>query len=632
MTDDEIKKLIEDGKAREPHRDTLRKLAAGVYCLHRSWGFGKIATYDQILGKFLVDFRGKPGHAMDVAYAAESLEPLSDEHILVRKITDLDAVKKLAVTQPLELMRIVLTSFGGQAVPDQIAAALSPDVIAPEDWKKWWEGAKRAMKKDPHFGVGAKKTEPCLLRGEPLRPEQEALKAFEDAAGLRDKLAAAERLLRVADQVADREHVIAPVVRGLSAQIEKAMHQEPATALEAIWVRDELAELQGQKTHLTVEQTHEILRNVRHLGELLESLPAGKPKRVLPQLRTLYPETWHDTLRQLLATASLKLAGDIIEFLVAEGQGEAVGQFLERTVREQTATSELLLWICRSRHHQAMNATLASVLNIRLLSAILEAMQREQFATTRKKNLLLEYLLSDPNLVSDLVRDADIEEVRDAARKLLMHPAVNEMDRRSLLGRIIKQHPPIQSLLISGTAQRAQAPIVSWESLEQRKAEYDELITRRIPENSKDIAIARSYGDLSENYEFKAAKETQRVLMARKAELENMLANARGTDFADTRSDSIGIGTVITLHDFTENRIVRYAMLGAWDSDVDRGIISYQTALAQALMNKKPGDEADFEIGGHRHHVRVDKIERYADLKEEIGPPILPKPAPAASA
>ncbi|MBM3892512.1 MAG: hypothetical protein FJ388_25625, partial [Verrucomicrobia bacterium] len=370
-----------------------------------------------------------------------------------------------------------------------------------------------------------------------MRPEQELLKNLEAATGLKEKIGLAEQLLRVADQVADAKAVLEPVIHALSAQIKKSLHQQPATTLEAIWVRDELANLCGHQAHHTVGEIHEIVKNVRQLGELLESLPATKQKRLLPHVRTAYPETWHDTMRQLVMTADAKLAGDIIEFLVAEGQADAVQAFLDRVIREQTAPSELLLWVCRSRYQQAFAGMIGPLLNARLASAILHALQREQLQTTRRKNQLLDYLLNEGNLVADLLRAADLEEARDIARRILIHPAIGEMDRRSLMARIIKLHPPIQTLLTAGAEVRQQAVTVSWESLQQRKAEYDELVTKRIPANSKDIAVARSYGDLSENYEFKAAKETQRVLMARKAELETMLAIARGTDFADAKTD-----------------------------------------------------------------------------------------------
>ena len=625
MTDEQIQALLDDGKVEARHVGALKKLDPGVYCVHRSWGFGKVTAFDNIFGKFQIDFKGRPGHSMDARYAAESLEILPAEHILVRKTTGLDALKRTAVEQPLELMRIVLGSFGGQAMAEPVADALCPEVIAALDWKKWWDGAKRLMKKDPHFGVPAKKTDPFVLRDKPQRPEEELLKTFAAATHLKQKLQAAEQLLRVADQLPDALGTLGPVIHALSDEIKAAPNRDPAMTLEAIWVRDELAALCGHQTPHTVEQIHEVVRNVRHLGELLQSLPSAKQKRLLPHLRTAYPDTWHDTLRQILLSADAKLAGDIIDFLIAENQSEVVRAFLDRAVREHSATSDLLLWICRSRNQQAMADMITPLLNARLASAILHAIQREHAGTGRKKSLLLECLVNDHSLLAELLREADIEDTRDIARKLLAHPAVGEMDRRSLLARIIKIHPLIQALLTGGAEVRQQTITVSWESLEQRKIEYDELITKRMPANTRDIATARSYGDLRENFEFKAAKEMQKVLMARKGELELMLANSRGTDFADAKAEAVGIGTVVTLADLTENKTVRYAILGAWDSDVDRGIISYQTTLAQALLNKKNGEDADFEIGGQRHHVRVEKIERYVDLKQEIGPPCAPR-------
>ena len=76
MTDDQIQALLDDGKVEARHVDTLKKLDPGVYCVHRSWGFGKVTAFDNIFGKFQIDFKGRPGHSMDARYAAESLEIL----------------------------------------------------------------------------------------------------------------------------------------------------------------------------------------------------------------------------------------------------------------------------------------------------------------------------------------------------------------------------------------------------------------------------------------------------------------------------------------------------------------------------------------------------------------------------
>jgi hypothetical protein len=93
------------------------------------------------------------------------------------------------------------------------------------------------------------------------------------------------------------------------------------------------------------------------------------------------------------------------------------------------------------------------------------------------------------------------------------------MDKRSLLARIVKSYPAVQSLISGEQTKQESNLLVSWESLEKRKNEYHELVQKKIPANSKEIALARSYGDLRENHEYKAAKEMQKLLMRRKGEL-----------------------------------------------------------------------------------------------------------------
>src|SRR6266446_10200609 len=104
--------------------------------------------------------------------------------------------------------------------------------------------------------------------------------------------------------------------------------------------------------------------------------------------------------------------------------------------------------------------------------------------------------------------------------------------------------------------------IVSWSSHKKRKIEYEELVKKKIPGNSKEIALARSYGDLSENFEFKAAKQMQAALMRRKAELEQALHNARGTAFENPDTSRVSIGTIVTLRDSDSGKEEAYTILG----------------------------------------------------------------------
>ena len=139
---EEFDKLAAAGKLTRQHVDALVALTESGYCYHRSWGFGKIASVDTVFGRFTIDFQNKPGHAMDMDFAAESLKPIPSGHIYARKVSDLDNLRQMAALHHLDLIKLVLQSFENRATIDQIQQVLVPDVIK-DDWKKWWEGAKR---------------------------------------------------------------------------------------------------------------------------------------------------------------------------------------------------------------------------------------------------------------------------------------------------------------------------------------------------------------------------------------------------------------------------------------------------------------------------------------------------------
>ena len=139
--------------------EKLKLLAPGTYCLHRSWGFGRIKDWNSATESVLIDFKGKHGHVMQYAYAAESLTPLSADHVLVQKVESLDALRAKARENPVEVVQDCIRSLGPQATADGIQALLTPDVIPGAEYKKWWDSAKRALKKNGLFYVPGKKNE-----------------------------------------------------------------------------------------------------------------------------------------------------------------------------------------------------------------------------------------------------------------------------------------------------------------------------------------------------------------------------------------------------------------------------------------------------------------------------------------
>src|ERR1700709_1376541 len=103
---EEFEKLVGAGKISRQHMESLIQLATGGYCMHRSWGFGKITTVDTVFARFTIDFPGKANHTMDLSFAAESLKPIPKDHILARKASDIEGLRQMAALHHLELIQL----------------------------------------------------------------------------------------------------------------------------------------------------------------------------------------------------------------------------------------------------------------------------------------------------------------------------------------------------------------------------------------------------------------------------------------------------------------------------------------------------------------------------------------------
>src|SRR6185503_10042627 len=187
---EEFEKLVAAGKINRQHVESLVALTKTGFCVHRSWGFGKITTIDTVFARFIIDFQNKQGHTMDLGFAAESLKPVSPTHILARKASDLEGLRQMAALHHLELIKLVVQSYGGRATTEQIQQVLVPDVIR-DDWKKWWEVAKRELKKDGHFTVPVKKSDPIIYQSREVALPDRLLSEFRAAKGLKAKTTSA---------------------------------------------------------------------------------------------------------------------------------------------------------------------------------------------------------------------------------------------------------------------------------------------------------------------------------------------------------------------------------------------------------------------------------------------------------
>jgi len=617
--DTELEKLVEAGKLTPRAAQQLEKLKPGTFCLHKSWGFGRVSEWNLLLNQIVIDFSGKKSHPMQAQYAAENLTPLAPEHFLARKATDLASIKNLARENPPGLVQNILESLDGKATAQQIGEWLIGDVFTETEWKRWWESTKKALKASGVFSVPAKKNDPIQMRGEGVSQADELLDAFNKARQPKEQIAALEQIIKSHQQF--KEQQLQPVIATIENMTVRHQRMHPEFAFELIIARDDLLARHPSlhSTHVGLTLSKLVLEEEKRLISILPKLPAAKEKKILQALPAALGPAWTDRALYLMQESHGRMVAQIPRILNETGKHEELRITLERSIREHSATSEMLAWLCGERE------SWSELVTPDLLGAILAALEREQHSAPGRASKLQRTLVEDRQLLGDIVRNYDGALARDAMRRVQLSPLFDELTKRSLLARIVKVYPELESMIVgaqpASREEKAAPLIVSWSSLEKRKAEYEELVKVKIPENSKEIALARSYGDLSENFEFKAAKQMQSVLMRRKAELEQMLHNARGTSFENVDTSRVSIGTVVTLRNMDTKKEETYTILGAWDGDPDRHIISYQTAIGQALLGNETGKTVSLNA--------EDGAAEFTIVSIRLAPPDQAAPTPA---
>jgi len=107
----------------------------------------------------------------------------------------------------------------------------------------------------------------------------------------------------------------------------------------------------------------------------------------------------------------------------------------------------------------------------------------------------------------------------------------------------------------------------------------------------KEIQLAREFGDLRENAEYKAAMERQSMVQARIAQVRQRLGEVQSIDLSKIPVDKVAYGSSVVLYDLERDEKITYRLVTSEESDPENGLISTVSPIGQALMGKEEGDE-----------------------------------------
>ena len=138
--------------------------------------------------------------------------------------------------------------------------------------------------------------------------------------------------------------------------------------------------------------------------------------------------------------------------------------------------------------------------------------------------------------------------------------------------------------------------LLTKEGYEKVVAEHEELVSVRRKEVSERLKEAISYGDLSENSEYDAAKNAQAELEERIHKLETMIRKAKIINEAEMSSDQVNVGLKVKVKDIDSGEEMQFVIVGSTEADPFEGKISNESLVGQNLLGKKIGDKVEIIV------------------------------------
>ena len=587
----DVAKLVEAGKIPKPVGERLNQLSPGNFCLHKSFGAGKIIDWDFGSKKITVDFERSSGQEMDLQFAMQKTEWIAPDDFRAVKIEQIEELRKLAKVDSVALIVHILQSHGGMITGEAIEALVSGTVIPEKDYKKWWDATKKAVKESRKAVVPTKRTEPIMLRDSGITPAQALLADFEAAKDIKGMIKALEAIAADIGAFDQDTAALKQLIMDIDDGAKKAARVQLGQAMQLIAARDEVI---GGSKALELDPGAVRLSDLiagSDLGKIADeliNLPSTRQRAVYEAFGTAFGDAWISKIVTVFDKVGARGVTEIARILGENNGMSALTDHLGSALARRALGPDALIWVCRER-----SGASELVFGADVGASILNLLENDHLSDGPRKTSRLQTLLTeDKALLSNLVEGMDLNEARNFARRLLDCPVFGDLEKKSLMARIIKVRPETVELVSGQNAAKREEPLlVSWDSLDKKKKELEELIREKIPQNLQDVKIARSYGDLRENFEYKSAKDMEKFLAHRRAALEREIALARGTDFKGADTKTVNIGTVVVLTD--ENGVEQtITVLGAWDSDPDKKEVSYLSEVGKALMGLSIGDDA----------------------------------------
>lgn len=584
--------------------DLVAHMAKNNIVFHTGgWGTGEIVDVSFIREHLTIEFENVAGRKdLSFTNAFKTLIPLPNTHFLARRFTNPDLLEKEGKENPVALIKLLLHDMGPKTA-SEIKDELCELVIPEKDWTKWWQGARARIKKNTIIETPDTLKEPFYLRKAELSPEDRLQQTMLNKTDIHEIIQATYNFVR-------------DTPNGLKNPATKESLQN--RLLDLLNLPD-ISEDQHLQVHLLLEQFFGYSPSDSRITQLIQSqTPANLEKvvqaidiiafkkRALVAVKEYRPDWSNLFLNLLFSIPQAQLRDYILRELNQPATHSALESKLKELLNHPARYPEAFVWyfqrlISQEEEEIPFQNPEGKGHFFEGFLVLFHAIENHPDYRELLKKMYNMLAGKRYALIRQLLQGTSLEFTKEFLLLASKCQTFTDHDMKILRSLAEVVHPSL-----APPKQRKDGSAVDeeiWTTEEGYLKVQDRIRhigTVEMIENAREIEAARALGDLRENSEFKFAQERRARLQSELKTLSTQLNRARIITPHDIHSEEVGVGSVVEVKD-TKNQPVRYMILGPWDADPDKNILSFNSKLAQAMIGKKKGEsfnfkDEDFEI------------------------------------
>ncbi len=578
----------------------LNHIKKGNFVLHSAgWGVGEIIDFSFLREQISIEFENLGGSKRDISFknAYKSLVPLKSNHVLSLRYAHPDLLGKMAIQDPVGLVIQILNDLGPQTALD-IKDFLSGTVIDDGSYSKWWQSTRGKIKKDSRIEAPENTKDRYSIRKGTITLEERVSKALHNKRTFHEIVSAIYSLLRDFPQIL-KETSIQIKLKERIQSLLSSTELKPIEKLQALFVLETIEE--NSPTSSYSNQIQSIVTSIDDYLNALHSIEIlAFRKRLLIAMRSL-PNWIHLFAELLLAIEPLQLKDYLLKELSTTSEGKKeISKKIQFLVEHPVRYPETFLWYFQKVIDKSANSQICPFDSDqealeRFFEAFLLLYSAIEFRNDMKDLVKKMYgLLTGDRykIVRDLLKDTDLAYAREFLLLASKCQSLTDHDQKILRSLAGVVHSSITSQDKDESLEQDHILWTTEDSYQKMKERIHHIGTVEIVENAREIEEARKLGDLRENSEYKFALERRSRLQKDLKALSDQFQKARIITPDDVTTDTVGIGTRVEVVNSQGQKIV-YTILGPWDANSEEHILSIESKVAQALLDKKVKDSID---------------------------------------